>query len=170
MPSCGGGIIVVLVLIILMCESVSVAVCGGGTGATVTQQTHEEAKTNTGNTATDRTLLELELSCPAGTSGIALTPPPPRGHRMEPDISVGGESRGSIYSREGWGARTLMFSSPLQPISGPFVYLRWRTGTWRWGGGGVGGVVKQSWLDWTRSAALQTQIHMDSSSKNACKI
>lgn len=39
----------------------------------MTQQTEEEAKTNTGNMATDRTLPELELSCPAGTSGTVLT-------------------------------------------------------------------------------------------------
>lgn len=53
----------------------------------MTQQTEEEAKTNTGNMATDRTLLELELSCPVGTSGTVLT----RwwGHGMEPDITTG---------------------------------------------------------------------------------
>lgn len=48
-------------------------------------QTQEEAKTNTGNMAMNRTLLELELSCPAGTSGTAVTP---RGHQLKPDTTT----------------------------------------------------------------------------------
>lgn len=38
------------------------------------EQTEKEGKTNIGNMAMNRTLLELELSCPVGTSGTAVTP------------------------------------------------------------------------------------------------
>lgn len=34
----------------------------------------KEEKTNIGNTAMNRTLLDLKLSCPTGTSGIVVTP------------------------------------------------------------------------------------------------
>lgn len=39
--------------------------------------------------AMNRTLLELELelSCPAGTSGTAVTPPP-RGRQLKPDTTT----------------------------------------------------------------------------------
>lgn len=71
----------------------------------MTQQTEEEAKTNTGNMATDRTLLELELSCPVGTSGTALTPGVIGWSLILPQRlinadSVGGDSQGSIYRVE----------------------------------------------------------------------
>lgn len=38
------------------------------------KQTHREEITNTGNMSMNRTLLELEPSCPAGTSGTVVTP------------------------------------------------------------------------------------------------
>lgn len=121
-------------------KCLSCTVCGGGTGSTMTQQTEEEAKTNTGNMATDRTLLELELSCPVGTSGTALTPGVIKLSLTLPQQlinadSVGLESQRSVYSGETrpW---TLMLNSAggqfgglLQLISGRFlpslrVYLR----------------------------------------------
>lgn len=125
------GGIVVIVIIIIMCESVSAAQSvGGGTGSTMTQQTEEEAKTNTGNMATDRTLLELEPSCPVGTSGTAVNPGVIEWSLTLPQQlnadSVGLDSQGSIYSGETrpW---TLMlnsvggqFSGLLQLISGMF--------------------------------------------------
>lgn len=61
-------------------------------------QTQKEEKTNTGNMAMNRTLLELELSCPAGTSGTALTP---RGHQLEPDTTT------AVYKRRRAGRRWL---------------------------------------------------------------
>lgn len=69
----------------------------------MTQQTQEEAKTNTGNMATDRTLLELELSCPVGTSGTVLTPGVIEWSLILPQRlinadSVGGDSQGNIHS------------------------------------------------------------------------
>lgn len=38
------------------------------------EKTEKERKTNIGNMAMNRTLLERGLSCPAGTSGTAVTP------------------------------------------------------------------------------------------------
>lgn len=71
----------------------------------MTQQTEEEAKTNTGNMATDRTLLEPEPSCPVGTSGTAPTPGVTEWSLTLPQPlinadSVGGDDQGSIYSGE----------------------------------------------------------------------
>ena len=61
-------------------------------------QAEKEEKTNTGNMAMNRTLLELELSCPAGTSGTAVTP---RGHQMEPDTTT------AVYKSRQAGRRWL---------------------------------------------------------------
>lgn len=96
-------------------KCLSCTVYGGGTGKTMTQQTQEEVKTNTGNMATDRTLLELELSCPVGTSGTALTPGVIEWSLILPQRlidadSVGGESQGNIHSG-GTRAWTLRLSS-----------------------------------------------------------
>lgn len=90
----------------MMCEIVSVAQSvGGGTGTTMTQQTEEEAKTNTGNMATDRTPLEPEPSCLVGTSGTAPTPGVTEWSLTLPQPlinadSVGGDGQGSIYCGE----------------------------------------------------------------------
>ncbi|TNN56886.1 hypothetical protein EYF80_032876 [Liparis tanakae] len=50
------------------------AVCGGGAGKTTSQRAEREEKTNIGNTAVDRTPLELERRRPTGTSGTTVTP------------------------------------------------------------------------------------------------
>lgn len=81
-----------------MLKCPSRTVCGGRTGTTMAEQTEKEKKTNIGNMATDRTLLLLELSCPAGTSGTAVTP---GGHQMEPDSTT------AVYKSRQAGRRWL---------------------------------------------------------------
>lgn len=70
------------------CVKVSYLLWGlgmGGKSRDHYSKTQKEKKTNTGNMAITRTLLELELGCPTGTSGTALTP---RGHQLEPNTTT----------------------------------------------------------------------------------
>lgn len=105
----------------------SCPVCGGGTGTTRDEQTEKEGKTNIGNMAMNRTLLELELNCPAGTSGTAVTPGviewslTPQQLFIKAD-SLGGDSQGSIYGRElrPW---TIMLNSTKGQSSGQLPLL-----------------------------------------------
>lgn len=69
---------------------------------TTSEQTQKEGKTNTGNMATNRTLLDLELELPRGHLWECLDP---RGHRMEPDTTTAvyksrQSGRRCIYGRE----------------------------------------------------------------------
>lgn len=75
----------------------------------------------------NRTLLELELNCPAGTSGTAVTPGviewslTPQRLFIKAD-SLGGDSQGSIYGRElrPW---TIMLNSTKGQSSGQLLLL-----------------------------------------------
>lgn len=69
---------------------------------TTAEQTEKEKKTNIGNMAMNRTLLELELGCPAGTSGTAVQSEwslTPQQLFIKAD-RLGGDGWGSIYGRE----------------------------------------------------------------------
>lgn len=69
---------------------------------TMTEQTEMEGKTNIGNMAMNGTLLELGLSCPAGTAGTAVTSgvnewsPAPEQLFMKAD-RLGGDSQGGRH-------------------------------------------------------------------------
>lgn len=69
------------------------------------EQTEREEKTNTGNMAMSRALLELERGCPAGTSGTAVTPEVTEWSLTAQQLLIkadrlGGDGWGSSYRRE----------------------------------------------------------------------
>lgn len=111
-----------------MCESIPVAQSvGGGTGTTMAEQTEKEEKTNTGNMAMNRTLLKLELSCPTGTSGTAVTPRVTEWSLTSQQLFIKadrleGDGRGPIYGRE-MRPRTIMFYSTKGQFIGQLQLL-----------------------------------------------
>lgn len=71
---------------------------------TTAEQTEKEEKTNIGKMAMNKTLLELELSRPAGTSGTALTSGVTEWSLTLQQLFIkadrlGGDGWGSIYGR-----------------------------------------------------------------------
>lgn len=146
----------------------------------MTQQTEEEAKTNTGKHGHGQNPARAGAELPRGHLWDCADP---RGHRMEPDITTAvdkcrqcgrrqpgkhlqGRDEGmnfSLRSTEG------QLSTLLQPVTGLFAPSL-TSFTLAYGNAdGRGKAVKQSWLVQTRSAAFQIQISIEIASKNSFK-
>lgn len=111
-----------------MCESVPVAQSvGEEQGRLRPNKQKKEEKTNIGNMATNRTLLELEQSCPAGTSGTAVTPGVTEWSLTPQQLFIkadrlGGDGWGSIYGGE-MRPRTVMLYSAKGRFTGQLQLL-----------------------------------------------